>query len=43
VSPTDRIHAKIDALFAEERPLPEILEETARLGAQLRIGSSPVI
>lgn len=29
VSPTDRIHAKIDALFAEGRELPEILEETA--------------
>jgi putative transposase len=35
VSPTDRIHARIDALFAEDRPLPEVLEEVARLGAQL--------
>jgi transposase-like protein len=35
VSPTDRIHARIDALFGEDRPLPEILEEVARLGAQL--------
>ncbi len=35
VSPTDRIHAKIDALFAEDRPLQEVLEEVARLGAQL--------
>lgn len=35
VSPTDRIHAKIDELFACDRPLPEILEEVARLGAQL--------
>lgn len=35
VSPVDRIHAKVDALFAQERPLPEILEEVARLGAQL--------
>lgn len=35
VSPTGRIHAKIDALFTEGRELPEILEETARLGAQL--------
>src|SRR5262249_27622025 len=35
VCPTDRVHAKIDALFAEDRPLPEILEEVARLGAQL--------
>jgi putative transposase len=35
VSPTDRIRTKIDELFAEERELPEILEEVARLGAQL--------
>ena len=35
VSPTDRIHARIDALFAGDRPLPEVLEEVARLGAQL--------
>ncbi len=35
VSPSDRIHAKIDDLFAQDRPLPEILEEVARLGAQL--------
>jgi putative transposase len=35
VSPTDRIHRHIDDLFAENRPLPEILEEVARLGAQL--------
>jgi putative transposase len=35
VCPTDRIRAKIDALFAEDRPLQEILEEVARLGAQL--------
>jgi putative transposase len=35
VCPTDRIRAKVDALFAEDRPLPEILEEVARLGAQL--------
>jgi len=35
VSPSDRIHAKIDGLFAEDRPLPQILEEVARLGAQL--------
>lgn len=31
----DRIHAKVDALFAEDRPLPQVLEEVARLGAQL--------
>ncbi len=35
VSPTDRIHGHIDELFAQDRPLPEILEEVARLGAQL--------
>ena len=35
VSPTDRIHRHIDELFARDRPLPEILEEVARLGAQL--------
>jgi transposase-like protein len=35
VSPTDRIRTKIDELFAQDRELPEILEEVARLGAQL--------
>jgi transposase-like protein len=35
VSPTDRIRHHIDELFAADRPLPEILEEVARLGAQL--------
>jgi transposase-like protein len=35
VSPTDRIRGHIDELFAEGRSLPEILEEIARLGAQL--------
>ena len=35
VSPTDRIRGHIDELFAEDRALPEILEEVARLGAQL--------
>jgi putative transposase len=35
VSPADRIRHHIDELFAQERPLPEILEEVARLGAQL--------
>lgn len=29
---TERIRTKIDDLFAEERELPEILEEVARLG-----------
>ena len=35
VSPADRSHRHIDELFAQDRPLPEILEEVARLGAQL--------
>ena len=35
VSPTDRVHAKIDELFASDRELPEILEEVARLSARL--------
>ena len=35
VSPTERIRSHIDDLFAADRPLPEILEEVARLGAQL--------
>ncbi|MFV0494816.1 MAG: transposase [Mycobacterium sp.] len=35
VSPTGRVRAKIDELFACDRELPEILEEVARLGAQL--------
>ena len=35
VSPADRIRGHIDELFAADRPLPEILEEVARLGAQL--------
>ena len=35
VSPTDRIRHHIDELFADGRPLPEILEEVARLGARL--------
>ena len=35
VSPTDSIHARIDDLFAQGRELPEILEQVARLGAQL--------
>ena len=33
--PIDRIRTKIHALFGEDRELPEILEEVARLGAQL--------
>jgi len=35
VLPTGRIRRHIDDLFAQDRPLPEILEEVARLGAQL--------
>jgi transposase-like protein len=35
VSATDRIRTKIDELFAVDRELPEILEQLARLGAQL--------
>jgi len=35
VSPAERIRSHIDDLFAADRPLPEILEEVARLGAQL--------
>jgi putative transposase len=35
VSPTDRIHDHIDELFAQDKSLPEILEDVARLGAQL--------
>ncbi len=35
VSPTDRVRGHIDELFASDRPIQEILEEVARLGAQL--------
>ena len=35
VSPTERVRGHIDELFASDRQLPEILEEVARLGAQL--------
>jgi transposase-like protein len=35
VSPTDRIRGHIDELFAQDKSLPEILEDVARLGAQL--------
>ena len=37
VSPTDRIRGHIDELFAQDKALPEILEEVARLGAQLLV------
>ncbi len=32
---TDGIRARIDELFGQDRELPEILEDVARLGAQL--------
>jgi putative transposase len=35
VSPTERIRGEIDALFAEDRDLAEVLEDVARLGARL--------
>jgi putative transposase len=35
VSPTERVRGHIDELFASGKPLPEILEDVARLGAQL--------
>jgi putative transposase len=35
VSPTERIRGHIDELFAQDKRLPEILEDVARLGAQL--------
>jgi hypothetical protein len=35
VSPTDRVRGHIDELFASGRPLPAILEDVARFGAQL--------
>jgi putative transposase len=35
VSPTERVRGHIDELFAQDKTLPEILEEVARLGAQL--------
>jgi hypothetical protein len=37
VSPTERIRAQIDALFDGSRGLVEIIEDVARLGAQLII------
>src|SRR5947207_11654878 len=35
VSPAERIRGHIDELFAQDRQLPEILEDVARLGARL--------
>jgi putative transposase len=35
VSPTERVRGHIDELFAQDKTLPEILGDVARLGAQL--------
>jgi putative transposase len=35
VTPVERVRAEIDALFATERPLGEVMEEVARLGVRL--------
>src|SRR5262245_43698916 len=35
VSPTERVRGHIDERFAQDKQLPEILEDVARLGAQL--------
>ena len=35
VSPAGRVHGHIDELVASGKPLPEILEDAARLGARL--------
>ena len=35
VSPTERVRGDIDELFASGKPLAAILEDVARLGAQL--------
>jgi transposase-like protein len=40
VSPTEKIRAEIDALFAGERELGEVIEDVARLGARLIIQSA---
>jgi putative transposase len=40
VSPTDRIRAEIDELFATEGDLGEVLEQLARLGARLLLQSA---
>lgn len=40
VSPTDRIRAEIDALFAADRDLGEVVEDVARLGARLILQSA---
>src|SRR2546430_17287754 len=40
VSPTGKIRAEIDALFGGERELGGVIEDIARLGAQLIIQSA---
>jgi hypothetical protein len=35
VAPAERIRGHIDELFAQDKGLPEILEDVARLGARL--------
>ncbi len=40
VSPTERIRAQIDQLFASEGDLGEVLEQVARLGARLLLQSA---
>src|SRR5260370_37534963 len=35
VSPTDRVRGQIDELFAQNKPIQEVLEEVARIGARL--------
>ena len=40
VSPTERIHAQIDELFASEGDLRLVLEQVARLGARLLLQSA---
>jgi len=40
VSTIDRVHDQIGALFASGRPLGEVIEQTARLGAQLLLQSA---
>lgn len=40
VSHSERIRAEIDALFAADRDLTEVLEDVARLGARLILQSA---
>src|ERR1700746_1135657 len=41
VSPTDRVRGHIDELFAQDKSLPEILEDVAGRGAQLLMQAAP--